>query len=181
MAKIDTKSIENFESMSAEEKLNALLAYEFETPKADESAELKNVRNALNKASSEAAEYKRALREKQSEAERAEADRLENERKLQEELASYRNKERISTYQAKLMAAGYDADTAAVMAKALPDGVSDDYFAVNKTFLDNQKQVLLSEALDRQPKPSVGTPPTMSDAEKSELAALRRYIGLTNY
>lgn len=181
MAKIDTKSIENFESMSAEEKLNALLAYEFEAPKADESAELKNVRNALNKASSEAAEYKRALREKQSEAERAEADRMENERKLQEELASYRNKERISTYQAKLMAAGYDADTASVMAKALPDGVSDDYFAVNKTFLDNQKQVLLSEALDRQPKPSVGTPPTMSDAEKSELAALRRYIGLTNY
>lgn len=180
MAKIDTKSIENFESMTAEEKLNALLSYEFEAPKADESAELKNVRNALNKASSEAAEYKRALREKQSEAERAEADRLENEKKLQDELAAYRTKERISSYQAKLMTAGYDSETAAVMAKALPEGVSDDYFAINKSFLDNQRQAILSDALDRQPKPSVGIPPTMSDAEKSELAALRRYIGLSN-
>ena len=180
MAKVDISKIENFEGMTAEEKVNALLGYEFEAPKVDESTELKNVRNALNKASSEAAEYKRALREKQSEAERAEADRLENERKLQEELASYRNKERVSTYQAKLMAAGYDAETAAVMAKALPEGVSDDYFAVNKTFLDNQRQTLMSEALNKQPKPSVGIPPTMSDAEKSELAALRRYIGLSN-
>lgn len=181
MAKVDTSKIENFESLSPEEKVNALLGYEFEAPKADESDELKRVRKALNDASSEAANYKRALREKQSEAERAEADRLENEKKLQDELAAYRTKERISTYQAKLMAVGFDSDTASIMAKSLPEGISDEYFAVTKTFLDNQKQVLLSEALDRQPKPSVGTPPTMSDAEKSELAALRRYIGLTNY
>lgn len=180
MAKVDTKKIENFDSMTTEEKLNAVLNFEIEQEKQDESAELIRVRNALNKASSEAAEFRKALREKQTEAERAEADRLENERKLQEELASYRNKERVSTYQAKLMAAGYDAETAAVMAKALPEGVSDDYFAVNKTFLDNQRQTLMSEALNKQPKPSVGIPPTMSDAEKSELAALRRYIGLTN-
>ena len=180
MAKVDTKKIENFDSMTTEEKLNAVLNFEIEQEKQDESAELIRVRNALNKASSEAAEFRKALREKQTEAERAEADRLENERKLQEELASYRNKERVSTYQAKLMAAGYDAETAAVMAKALPEGVSDDYFAVNKTFLDNQRQTLMSEALNKQPKPSVGIPPTMSDAEKSELAALRRYIGLSN-
>lgn len=177
-SKIDTKTIEGFDNMSAEEKLNALLNYEFEAPKADESAELARVRNALNKASSEAAEYRKALRDKQTEAERAEADRLENERKLQEELTAYRNKERVASYKAQLMAAGYDAATAEVMAKALPDGVSDEYFAASKTFLDTQRQTLLSEALDRQPKPSVGTPPTMSDAEKAELMNLRRYIGL---
>ncbi len=111
MAKVDTSKIENFDSMSAEEKLNALLGYEFEAPKVDESDELKRVRKALNDASSEAANYKRALREKQSEAERAEADRLENEKKLQDELAAYRTKERISTYQAKLMSVGFDSET----------------------------------------------------------------------
>ena len=97
---------------------------------------------------------------------------------LQEELTAYRNKERVASYKAQLMTAGYDAATAEVMAKALPDGVSDEYFAASKTFLDNQRQTLLSEALDRQPKPSVGTPPTMSDAERAELMNLRRYIGL---
>lgn len=177
-SKIDTNRIEGFESMSAEEKLNALLNYEFEAPKADESAELTRVRNALNKASSEAAEYRKALRDKQTEAERAEADRLENERKLQEELTAYRNRERISSYKANFMSAGYDAETAEVMAKSLPDGVSDEYFAANKAFLEQQKQTLLSEALNRQPKPSVGVPPTISEAEKAEMANLRRYIGL---
>lgn len=178
MAKIDPSKIDNWESMSVEDRLKAVLDYEVETPKVDESAELTRVKNALNKASSDCAEYKRALREKQTEAERAEADRLENERKLQEELNAYRNKERISSYKANFMAAGYDADTAEVMAKSLPEGVTDEYFAANKAFLEQQKQTLLSEALNRQPKPSVGTPPSMADAEKAEMAALRRSIGL---
>ena len=178
MAKIDTKSIEGFDAMTAEEKLNALLGYEFEAPKQDESAELTRVRNALNKASGEAAEYKRALREKQTEAERAEAERLEHDKAVQEELNGYRTRERISTYKAQLMSVGYDAVTAESLATKLPEGISEDFFATQKTFLDQQKQNALSEALNRQPKPSVGTPPTMSDAEKAELASLRRYIGL---
>lgn len=177
MAKIDTTKIEGFDSMSAEDKLNAILGYEFEEPKA-ESAEINKYKTLISKANAEAAKYKDELRAKQTEAERAEADRLENEKKLQDELNAYRTKERISSYKAQLMTAGYDAETAGQMAKDLPDGVSDSFFAASKAFLDNQKQTLLSEALDRQPKPSVGTPPTMSDAEKTELMNLRRYIGL---
>lgn len=177
MAKIDTTKIEGFDSMSAEEKLSAVLGYEFEEPKTD-NAEINKYKTLISKANAEAAKYKDELRAKQTEAERAEADRLENEKKLQDELNAYRTKERISSYKAQLMTAGYDADTAGLMAKDLPDGVSDSFFAASKAFLDNQKQTLLSEALDRQPKPSVGTPPTMSDAEKTELMNLRRYIGL---
>ena len=179
MAKIDTTKIEGFDSMSAEEKLSAILGYEFEEPKTD-NAEINKYKTLISKANAEAAKYKDELRAKQTEAERAEADRLENEKKLQDELNAYRTKERISSYKAQLMTAGYDAETAGQMAKDLPDGVSDSFFAASKAFLDNQKQTLLSEALDRQPKPSVGTPPTMSDAEKIEQMNLRRYIGLKN-
>lgn len=178
MAKIDTKSIEGFNEMSAEEKLNALLGYEFEAPKQDESAELTRVRNALNKASGEAAEYKRALREKQTEAERAEADRLERENALQEQLNAYKARERVSTYKAQYMSIGYDAVTAETLANATPEGMTDEFFAMQKTFIDQQKQNALSEALNRQPKPSVGTPPTTTDAEQAEMAKLRRSIGL---
>ena len=178
MAKIDPKNIEGFESMSAEEKLNALLGYEFEAPKADESAELTRVRNALNKASSEAAEYKKALRDKQTEAERAEADRLERENALQEELKAYRVKERVSTYKAQLMAIGYDATTADVMANALPEGVSDEFFATQKTFLDGQRQKIVTETINKQPGLSVGTPPTTAQAEAEQENVWRKHMGL---
>ena len=178
MAKIDPSKIENWESMSVEDRLKAVLNYEVEPTKVDESAELARVKNALNKASSDCAEYKRALRERQTEAEREAADRLERENALQEELKAYKNRERISTNKAKFMSVGYDAETAETLANALPEGVSDDFFAVQKSYLDQQKQTLLSEALNRQPKPSVGVPPTISEAEKAEMANLRRYIGL---
>ena len=178
MAKVNIESIEGFNEMSTEDKLNALLNYKYEAPKQDESAELARVRAALNKASGEAAEYKRALREKQTEAERAEAERLEHDKAVQEELNAYRTRERISTYKAQLMSVGYDAVTAESLATKLPEGISDDFFATQKTFLDQQKQNALSEALNRQPKPSVGTPPTTSDAEKAEMAKIRGYFGL---
>ena len=178
MAKIDVSRIENFDTMSTEDKLTALLNYEYEAPKADESAELTRVRNALNKATGEAAEYKRALREKQSEAERAEADRLERENALQEELKAYRVKERVSTYKAQLMAIGYDATTADVMANALPEGVSDEFFATQKTFLDGQRQKIVTETINKQPGLSVGTPPTTAQAETEQENVWRKHMGL---
>ena len=178
MAKIDVSRIDNFDTMSTEDKLTALLNYEYEAPKADESAELTRVRNALNKATGEAAEYKRALREKQSEAERAEADRLERENALQEELKAYRVKERVSTYKAQLMAIGYDATTADVMANALPEGVSDEFFATQKTFLDGQRQKIVTETINKQPGLSVGTPPTTAQAETEQENVWRKHMGL---
>ena len=178
MAKIDTKSIEGFDAMTAEEKLNALLGYEFEAPKADESAELTRVRNALNKASSECADYKKQLRERQTEAEREAADRLERENALQEELKAYKVRERVSTYKAQLMSVGYDAETAEVMANALPEGVSDDFFAKQKSFLEGQRQKIVTETLNNQPGLSVGTPPTAAQAETEQENVWRKHMGL---
>lgn len=178
MAKIDVSRIDNFDTMSTEDKLTALLNYEYEAPKADESAELTRVRNALNKASSDCAAYKQQLREKQSEAERAEADRLERENALQEELKAYKNRERISTNKAKFMSIGYDAETAETLANALPEGVSDDFFATQKTFLDGQRQKIVTETINKQPGLSVGTPPTTAQAEAEQENVWRKHMGL---
>ena len=58
MAKIDTTKIEGFEEMSSEEKLIALMAYEFADPKpTDNSGEVNKLKTALSKANSEAADY----------------------------------------------------------------------------------------------------------------------------
>lgn len=175
--KIDPSKIEGFDNLSADEKVAALLNQEIEVEQT-EPADVTKLKTSLSKANSEAAEYKRLLREKQTEAERAEADRAEREKALQDELASYRDKERISTYKANLMGAGIDEPTADLMAKSLPEGVSDEYFLATKSFLDNQRQKLLTESINKQPGLSVGTPPTAAQAEREEENLLRKHMGL---
>ncbi len=178
MAKIDTTKIEGFDGMTADEKLNALLGYEFEAEVKPESADVTKLRTALSKSNSEAAEYKRQLREKQTETERAEAERAEREKNLLAEVEAYRNKERISNYKAQFMAAGYDADTATILANSLPDGVSDEYFAATKAFIEAKTQSLLSESLNKQPNLSVGMPPNAAQAATEEENKMRHYFGL---
>ena len=66
--KIDVSKIDGFEAMSAEDKLAALMGYEFEEPKAPEAnAEVTKLKAALSKANSEAADWKRQFRDKQTE------------------------------------------------------------------------------------------------------------------
>lgn len=175
--KIDPSKIEGFDNLSADEKVAALLNQEIEVEQT-EPADVTKLKTSLSKANSEAAEYKRLLREKQTEAERAEADRAEREKALQDELASYRDRERISTYKANLMGAGIDEPTADLMAKSLPEGVQDEYFLATKSFLDNQRQKLLTESINKQPGLSVGTPPTAAQAEREEENLLRKHMGL---
>ena len=59
MAKIDTAQIEGYESMSAEEKVKALEAIEYD----DGSSKLDEYKNALSKANSENAEWKKKYKE----------------------------------------------------------------------------------------------------------------------
>lgn len=175
--KIDPSKIEGFDNLSADEKVAALLNQEIEVEQT-EPADVTRLKTSLSKANSEAAEYKRLLREKQTEAERAEAERAEKDREREELLKSLLEEKRVSTYKSQLMAAGVDPDTADLMAKSLPEGVSDEYFLATKSFLDNQRQKLLTESINKQPGLSVGTPPTAAQAEREEENRLRKHMGL---
>lgn len=177
MAKIDTGTIPGFEEMSAEDKLNALLGYEFETPKPDNS-EVERLKSSLSKANSEAAEWKRALREKQTEAEREAAERAEKEAEKDRLIEKYEAERRIDHYTKKFVEVGYDLDTATTMANALPPGVKDEYFAASKNFMETKTKEIESAALSKQPGLSVGTPPTTQTAEKDRMNELRKYAGL---
>jgi hypothetical protein len=175
--KFDTSRIEGWDALSAEDKVKALLEQEIEVEQTEPADAIK-LKNALNKACEEAASYKKALREKQSEAERAEADRAEQYKALQDELANYRNKERVSSYKAQLMAAGIDPDTADLMAKSLPEGVSDEYFQATKSFLDAQRKNAEIAALGKQPGLSVGTPPKGMTKDDEIVAIAMKSAGL---
>ena len=128
-------------------------------------AEIEKLKAANTNASADASEWKKKFRSTQDEATRKEAERAEAEAAMREELNALKAEKRISVYTQKLMEVGYDAQTAASMAVSLPEGISDDFFATQKTFLDNQKQLAKTEALNNQPSLSIGTPPVPQNTE----------------
>ena len=151
-----------------------------EQPKeSPESAEIAKLKAALSKANSEAADWKRQLREKQTEQEKAEADRKEYEAKREARIAELEAKERISIYKDKLLDATVDPASADIMAKALPEGVSDDYFATLKSVLSNQRQAIETATLNKQPGLSVGMPPTGVQKTEEDIK-LDKIFGLSH-
>ena len=151
-----------------------------ETPQEvkDLKAEIESLKKALSKSNSEAADNKRKYLATLDEAQRAEAERAEKEAERERLLASYMEKDRVVTYKSKLMDAGYDAQTSETLAKALPEGVDEIFFATTKTYMGNQRQAFETAALDKQPGLSVGMPPTSTDAKKAEDNKMRGYFGL---
>lgn len=176
MAKIDTTKIAGFDEMTAEDKLNALLGYEFEEPK--EPEDVTKLKNALSKANSDAAEWKRQFREKQTEAERAEAERKEHEAAVEEELRALRRDKTIGGYVAQCLALGYDKDLALRAAEAMADGDAAAVLSCQQDFIEAKKKELEATALNKQPGLTSGSTPTAKDADKDELNKLRRYAGL---
>jgi hypothetical protein len=176
--KIDTTAISGYAEMSAEEKLAALEAYEFEAPKADESEEVKKLKTALSNANSQAADWKRQFREKQTEAERAEAERKEREEAVENELRTLRRDKTVSGYQAQCLALGYTQELALRAAEAMADNDAAAIMACQQEFLDAKQKELEAAALNKQPTLTTGSPPTAQGADLEALNKQRRYFGL---
>lgn len=144
--------------------------------------EIEKLKAANTNASADAAKHKRSAEEwkekyrsTQDEATRKEAERAEADEALKQELAALRTEKRISTYTAKLMEVGYDAQTATSMAMNLPEGISDDFFIQQKTFLESQKQKAKTELINNQPKLSSGETLAPSNDETEKY---RKWFGL---
>ena len=176
--KIDTTKIENYAEMSAEDKLKALEEYEFETPAPKDSEEVTKLKSALSKANSDAAEWKRQFREKQTEAERAEAERAEREKAVEDELRTLRRDKTVSGYIAQCLTLGYTQDLALKAAEAMADNDAAAIISCQQEFLEAKTKELEAAALNKQPKISVGAPPTAKDADHEADNKLRYYFGL---
>ena len=175
--KIDVSKITGYAEMSAEEKLKALEEFEFDTPKpaTDEAEKLKA---ALSKANSEAAEWKRQFREKQTEQERTEAERAEREKAVEEELRGLRRDKTVSGYVAQCLSLGYDKDLALRAAEALADGDAASILACQQDFLEAKQKELEAAALNKQPSLTSGSPPTAQTAEADAYNKMRMAWGL---
>ena len=147
--KIDTSKIEGYAEMSAEEKLAALEAYEMDT-----SAYVR--KDVADKYASEAAKYKKELREKLSAEEQAKVEHEEAFKAMQSELETLRTEKAIDANTKKWMSLGYDEKLATETAKAMVSGDTEKVFANHAKFIADKEKNLRAQLLKDTPTPPSG-------------------------
>lgn len=152
MAKIDTSKITGYAEMSAEDKLKALEAFEFD----DNAAEVERLRGAVTKANGEAASWKKKHNELLGEDERKKQEQADKLADMEKELTELRKGKTVSEYKAKLLGQGYDDALAEETAQAMVDGDTAKVFANQEKFLTEYAKKVKADALKKTPKPPAG-------------------------
>ena len=170
---IDTSSIAGFDSMTAEVKVRALLAFQYDDgadkiKAAEESAA--KIKAAFDKASSEAAGYKKQLNASKSEEELKRQESEETLKAMQEKLAEYEQRDKISTAKAAFLGGGFDETTAADAANAFITGDIEKMSAAVKKFRESIEVSTKSKLMGSNPKPESGAK-TDDDGKDDSIAA----------
>ena len=142
------------EGMSVEDIEKALESIEMPN---DGSAEIERLKNALSKSNSEAADYKKQLREKMSAEEQKAKDDADKFNDLQSKYDALLRESDISKNKARLLALGYDDALATEVAEAMVEGDTDKVFAAQKKHLDSVGKKIREEVLKDTPKPTGGS------------------------
>ena len=154
------------EGMTEEEISNAL-----EGMGNSSSAEINKLKVALSKANSEAADYKKQLRSKQSDDEAQAAAQKEEHDKLVKENADLKRSMALSEKTAKLLAMGYDEKLAESTATAMVDGDMDTVMANQSKYLEAQKKSISADHMRKTPRPASGAESGSTDYAKKATEA----------
>lgn len=174
MAKINTANIEGYANMTAEEKLAALEALDM--PEPDFTGWVK--KDVADKYASEAAGYKKQLRERMSADEADKAKAAEDLAAVMEELELLRTEKVVTENTNKFLGLGYDEKLARETATALNKGEMDVVFKNHAKFLESREKQLRAEILRETPSPAAGTVETTmkkSDFNKMTLAEKAKF------
>lgn len=139
-----------------EDEISAAL----ETVGQGNEAEVNRLKTALSKANSEAADYKKQLRGKQSEDEANAAAQKEEHDRLAQENADLKRSIALSERKAKLLAMGYDESLATETATAMVDGDMDKVMANQSKYLEVQKKAIQADHMRKTPRPAAGSEST---------------------
>ena len=160
--KIDVSTIEGYESMSAEEKLNAVLGLDF-----PDAGEMKKLKDQLTKANSEAKSWKDKHNALLSDDERKANENAETLQTLQTELETLRKEKAVSGYKAKLLENGFLSEEADKGATALAEGDIDGFFSHLASYRTNMEKSIKADLQRQNPKPgSIGGSETTMTREK---------------
>lgn len=161
--------IENYENLTPEEKIAALEA---------NFTSVAQIKATADKAASEAASYKKQLREKQTDDEVKAAEREAKFAEIMAEVESLRHEKMVGTYTASYLAMGYDEKLAKVTAEAMAKGDTDTVLKNQKIHLENREKALRTELLKQTPTPAPGNPDTAmkkADFMKMSLAEQQKF------
>ena len=164
-------NIENYDSMTVEEKLAALEAYE-----PDMSGFVSKA--TFDKTASEAALFKKQLREKMSEEEAKAAKDAEERAALLARLDELEKERAVNKYLTTYLSMGYDEKLAKASAEALANGDMATVFANQKLHAENREKALRTELLKQTPPPPAGGVPTgmkKEDFQKMSLAEKQKF------
>ena len=142
------------DGMTIEEINAALEGVELPT---DNSAEIERLKNALSKSNSEAADFKKQLREKMTAEEakaKEEADKLAD---LQSKYDALFKESTIAKNKARLLGLGYDDALASEVAEAMTEGDTDKVFAAQKKHIEAVEKKIRADILKDTPKPTGGS------------------------
>ena len=141
------------EGMSVEDIENALKDIDLPT---DNSAEIDRLKTALSKSNSEAADYKKQLREKMTEEERKAKEDSEKWDEIVKERDALLREKTVATHKARYLSLGYDEKLADETAEAMTNGELEKVFANQKKHLDAIEKKIREEVLKDTPKPEGG-------------------------
>ena len=161
------------EGMTAEEIETALKDIDLPT---DNSAEIDRLKTALSKSNSEAADFKKQLREKMSAEEvKAKEDADKIEELIKERDALLREKT-VASHKAKYLSLGYEEGLASATAEAMVNGEIDKVFANQKKHLEAVEKKIRADVLKGTPKPEGGnSSETMTKEKFLKLTTAEQY------
>lgn len=142
------------EGMTVDE-INAALAG-VEIP-ADNSAEIERLKTALSKSNTEAADYKKQLRDKMSAEEQKAKDEAEKFADLQNKYDTLLKESTISKHKARLLGLGYEDKLASETAEAIANGEMDKVFENQKKHQEAMDKKIRDEVLKGTPRPTGGS------------------------
>ena len=174
--KIDASTIEGFDGMTPEQKVEALLGFEYDDgadkiKAAEESAA--KMKSAFDKAASEAASYKKQYNAKLTDEERAKQESEAALKAMQERLAEYEKRDKISTATAAFLKAGFDEKSAGLAAEAFTSGDIDSLVSSVKSFKASVETATKSSLMAGNPKPEGSTEPKVRT--KADIMAIEDY------
>lgn len=175
--KIDVGKINGYESLTVEEKLAALESYEYDDHSA-EIADLEKYKDAVTKATHEAAEYKKQVKTLQEAQKTGSSKADDTIAKLQEQVAELTRQNTIASYTAQFTALGYDTELAQATAIATADGDVATVFENQRKFLEQHDKDTKANILKATPKPGQGgtgkTAPAMTLEKFRKLSMAER-------
>lgn len=153
--KIDVAQITDYDSLSLEEKVAALENFEYDDhSEAVES--LGKYKDATDKATKEAAEYKKQLKALQDQQKTGNTKADATIAQLQEQVAELTRQNTISSYTAQYVALGYEAELAKATAIATADGDVATVFENQQKFLEQHDKDVKANILKQTPGPAKG-------------------------